>query len=95
MLRDETIRVDLSSLFLPTLLSRNAKLIPIIPQGGQVKTYRYSNIFKLAEKYGPEAAVEFASFEAANVAPVKALVEKENIDCDFHPTRTMDVYLDE
>jgi hypothetical protein len=71
------------------------KLILVTREGGQVKADMYFNVLKLAEKHGPEAAVEFANFEAANVAAVKALVETENIDCDLRLTRTMDVYLDE
>jgi hypothetical protein len=35
-----------------------------------------------------------ASFEAANVSAVKDLVETEGLDCDFHLTRAIDVYLD-
>lgn len=35
-----------------------------------------------------------ARFEAGNIPAVKALVEKEGIDCDFHLTRAIDVYLD-
>ena len=55
----------------------------------------YFNILKYSQKYGAENAAEFARFEAANIPAVKELVEKENIDCDFHLTRAIDVYLDE
>lgn len=50
---------------------------------------------KYSRKYGAENAAEFARFEAANVLAVKDLVEREHIDCDFHLTRSIDVYLDE
>jgi hypothetical protein len=49
---------------------------------------------KYSPKYGTEKAAEFARFEAANVLAVKDLVEQEKIDCDYHLTRVMDVYLD-
>lgn len=49
---------------------------------------------KYTEKYGAEAAAEFARFEAANVLAVKDLVERERINCDFYLTRALDVYLD-
>jgi hypothetical protein len=51
-------------------------------------------VLNLSQKYGTQQAVEFANFEAANVRAVKTLIEKEKIDCDFHLTRSMDVYLD-
>jgi glycine/D-amino acid oxidase-like deaminating enzyme len=62
--------------------------------GGQVKPDLYTNIPALSKKYGAVEAAEFAKFEAKNVLAVKALVEKEEIDCDFQLTRSVDVYLD-
>ncbi|KAI8310593.1 hypothetical protein K4K59_008107 [Colletotrichum sp. SAR11_240] len=63
--------------------------------GGQLKPDVYFNIPKYIEKYGVEAAVEVANFEASQVFAVKELVEKEKIDCDFTLTRTCDATLDE
>ncbi|KUJ16406.1 FAD dependent oxidoreductase superfamily [Mollisia scopiformis] len=62
--------------------------------GGHIKPDLYFNILRYSQKYGPENAAEFAKFEAANVLAVKDLVEKEGIDCDYHLTRAVDVYLD-
>ncbi|RDW82618.1 FAD dependent oxidoreductase superfamily protein-1 [Coleophoma cylindrospora] len=62
--------------------------------GGHLKPDTYFNISKYSSKYGAEAAAEVARFEAGNIPAVKALVEKEAIDCDFHLTRAIDVYLD-
>ena len=45
--------------------------------------------------YGREAAAQIASFEASQVHAVKALVEKEKIDCDFNVTRAWDACLDD
>ncbi|EQB51303.1 FAD dependent oxidoreductase [Colletotrichum gloeosporioides Cg-14] len=62
---------------------------------GQLKPDVYFNIPKYIEKYGVDAAVEVANFEASQVFAVKELVEKEKIDCDFTLTRTCDATLDE
>jgi glycine/D-amino acid oxidase-like deaminating enzyme len=59
--------------------------------GGHLKPDLYFNILKYSKKYGVENAAEFARFEAANILAVKELVERENIDCDYHPTRAVDI----
>lgn len=63
--------------------------------GGHVKPDTYSDIPKYAKLFGLEAASQLAEFEASHVHAVKELVETENLDCDFHMTRALDVYLDE
>lgn len=62
--------------------------------GGHVKPDTYFNVSKHAERFGLETAAQLAAFEAANVQAVKELVETEKLDCDFHLTRAVDVYLD-
>ncbi|KAF4950356.1 hypothetical protein FSARC_13220 [Fusarium sarcochroum] len=62
--------------------------------GGHVKPDGFLNVPRTAEIYGMEAAAELAKFEAAHVYAVKALVERENLDCDFNITRALDVFLD-
>ena len=62
--------------------------------GGHVKPDVYFNIPRYTSMYGAAAAAELAAFEAANVLAVKDLVEGEALDCDFHLTRSLDVYLD-
>lgn len=62
--------------------------------GGHVKPDTYFNVPKYTNLYGPEMAAKLAAFESSQVLAVKALVEREQIDCDFHLTRTFDVYLD-
>lgn len=47
------------------------------------------------KKYGVEAAVDVARFEASQVLAVKELVEQEQIDCDFVLTRACDATVDE
>jgi hypothetical protein len=42
-----------------------------------------------------QAAVDVANFEAAQVLAVKALVEKEKVECDFTLTRACDAILHE
>lgn len=61
--------------------------------GGHVKPDTYFNVTKYANLFGLEAAAQLAAFEASHVHAIKDLVEAENIDCDFHLTRAIDVYL--
>lgn len=62
--------------------------------GGHVKPDTYFNVTKYSKMYGTEAAAELAAFEMANVYAVKKLIENEELDCDFHLTRAVDVFLD-
>jgi glycine/D-amino acid oxidase-like deaminating enzyme len=62
--------------------------------GGHVKPDTYFNVPKYTRLYGLKAAAELAAFEASHVLAVKQLVEHEGLDCDFHLTRAVDVYLD-
>lgn len=62
--------------------------------GGHLKPDVYFNVGKYAAKYGVEAAVEVARFEASQVFAVKDLVEEEQIDCDFVLTRAIDATFD-
>lgn len=62
--------------------------------GGHVKPDTYSDIPKFERLFGTKAAAQLAAFEAAHVYAVKELVEKEDLQCDFHLTRAIDVYLD-
>ncbi|KAK8100115.1 FAD dependent oxidoreductase [Apiospora kogelbergensis] len=62
--------------------------------GGHMKPDVYFNVPKYIKKYGIKAAVEVAAFEASQVFDIKALVEKENIDCNFVLSRACDVVLD-
>ncbi|KAF4776077.1 FAD dependent oxidoreductase superfamily protein [Colletotrichum scovillei] len=62
--------------------------------GGHVKPDTYFQVPKYTKLFGPEQAAKLAAFEASNVYAVKELVESEGLDCDFHLTRAIDVYLD-
>ena len=62
--------------------------------GGHVKPDTYFNVTRNTDLFGEEAAAELAAFEAAHPWAVKELVEREGLDCDFHLTRAVDVYLD-
>lgn len=62
--------------------------------GGHVKPDTYFSAPKYIKLYGAEAAAEMARFETAHVYAVKELVEREGLECDFHLTRAIDVYLD-
>ncbi|KAJ0385340.1 hypothetical protein COL922a_006575 [Colletotrichum nupharicola] len=62
--------------------------------GGHVKPDTYFNVPKYTKLCGADEAAKLAAFEASNVYAVKELVESEGLDCDFHLTRAVDVYLD-
>ncbi|KAL1868321.1 hypothetical protein Plec18167_008246 [Paecilomyces lecythidis] len=62
--------------------------------GGHLKPDTFYSIPKHSERYGPEAAVQLARFEASHLAAIKNLVQKEQIDCDFVLTRTCDAIMD-
>ncbi|KAH8169238.1 FAD dependent oxidoreductase domain-containing protein [Sarocladium implicatum] len=62
--------------------------------GGHTKPDTYFNVPKYTKLYGAHAAAELAAFEASHVHLMKDLVESEGLDCDFHLTRAVDVYLD-
>lgn len=79
---------------IPSLPTKTITFTDWLVTGGHIKPDLYFNILKYSQKYGAQNAAEFAKFEAANDLAVKDLVEKENIDCDYHLTRAMDVYLD-
>ena len=62
--------------------------------GGHVKPDTYFNVPRYSQLYGVRAAAEIVNFETSQVLAVKDLIEKEKLDCDFHLTRGVDVYLD-
>ncbi|KIW46395.1 uncharacterized protein PV06_02067 [Exophiala oligosperma] len=67
--------------------------VVILEARGHLKPDVYFNMPKYIKKYGVRSAVEVAQFEASQVHAVKALVEKEKIDCDFVLTRACDATL--
>ncbi|VUC29997.1 unnamed protein product [Clonostachys rosea] len=63
--------------------------------GGHVKPIVYFAYGRQERIYGHEVANQIAEFQLSHVLAVKDLVEKENIDCDFHLTRAVDVFTDQ
>lgn len=63
--------------------------------GGHLKPDTYFGVPRYSRVYGNDNAAEIVKFETSQVTAVKALVESEKLDCDFHLTRAVDVYLDE
>ncbi|CAK3862226.1 related to oxidoreductase [Lecanosticta acicola] len=61
--------------------------------GGHLKPDPFYRAAGALKRYGKEAAEEVAAFEVRQVEEIKALVEKEQIDCDFVVTRATDVSL--
>ena len=62
--------------------------------GGHLKPDTYAGMARYASLYGMEQAAALQKFESEQVHMVKQLVEKENLDCDFHLTRAIDVIMD-
>ena len=62
--------------------------------GGHVKPDTYYSTTKYERIYGTEQASKLQKFESSQVLAVKELVESEGLDCDFHVTRAVDVYMD-
>ncbi|KAI7968645.1 hypothetical protein EIK77_002238 [Talaromyces pinophilus] len=63
--------------------------------GGHLRPDMYSSMPKFIDRAGIERAVEVTEFEVAHLNAIKSLVEKENIDCDFTLTRSIDVWCNE
>ncbi|KAL2865615.1 phosphoenolpyruvate phosphomutase-domain-containing protein [Aspergillus lucknowensis] len=63
--------------------------------GGHLRPDLYGNIPKYIDRYGVEAAVELVDFEISHIKALKEVIAEEQIDCDFHLTRNMSVYLNE
>lgn len=62
--------------------------------GGHVKPDTYYNVSKYEKLYGTTEASALANLEASGVYAMKQLVESEGLNCDFHLTRAIDVYMD-
>ncbi|KAJ5963434.1 uncharacterized protein N7479_003310 [Penicillium vulpinum] len=63
--------------------------------GGHLRPDMYTPMTRVIDRAGIENALEVIEFEIAHVQAIKSLVEKENIDCDFTLTRSIDVWCNE
>ncbi|KZF25880.1 FAD dependent oxidoreductase [Xylona heveae TC161] len=63
--------------------------------GGHLKPDCYLSFWTYAKMFGPRTAAQLINHEIKHLKEIKKLVEEENIDCDFHLTRAIDVFLDE
>ncbi|KAJ5757560.1 FAD dependent oxidoreductase [Penicillium nucicola] len=63
--------------------------------GGHLRPDLYTPMTRLMERVGTDLALEVPEFEIAHLPALKALIEKENIDCDFTLTRSIDVWCNE
>lgn len=63
--------------------------------GGHIKPDAYFGVPRYSRIYGAEAAADIVKFETSQVLALKELVGREKLDCDFHLTRGIDVYLDQ
>lgn len=62
--------------------------------GGHLKPFTYAGWNDNVRKYGLQVAAQISNFLIKQLVDTKALIEEENIDCDFILTRAMDVYTD-
>ncbi|TYJ55842.1 hypothetical protein B9479_003494 [Cryptococcus floricola] len=62
--------------------------------GGHCKPRTIFGYRAEAAKYGPEIANQLLTFEAAALSSYTSLVQAENIDCDLHVTRAVDICFD-
>lgn len=63
--------------------------------GGHLRPDFYGHIPTYVDRAGAEAGLEIAEFEIAHINAIKKTIDKENIDCDFTLTRTIDVWCNE
>lgn len=63
--------------------------------GGHLRPDLYGHIPTYVDRAGAEAGLEIAQFEISHINAIKKVIEKENIDCDFTLTRTIDVWCNE
>lgn len=63
--------------------------------GGHLRPDLYGHIPTFVERGGEDAGAEVAKFEIEHCFEIKKVIEKENIDCDFTLTRTVDVWCNE
>lgn len=63
--------------------------------GGHCRPDFYGHIPTYMDRAGAQAGAEIAQFEIANLQAVKKVIQKENIDCDFTLTRSIDVWCNE
>lgn len=62
--------------------------------GGHCKPLNYLGFREDAKRLGAKAVDELYSFESSQIEKYIELVQEEDIDCDFHVTRAIDVYFD-
>ena len=63
-------------------------------EGRSTKTSPAS-LKSMQARLGAQFAAESAALQAAQLRAMKAVVEKEGIECEFLPTRSFDAFFDE
>jgi hypothetical protein len=63
--------------------------------GGHLRPDLYGHIPTYIERYGVDAAKQWAEYEIEHVQAIKQLIAEEQIDCDFTLTRSTDVWCNE
>ena len=75
--------------------ARNGMLFASVPLPLKFGNLLTASTVTYIEKYEAEAAAVIASLEITKIQAVKALVEKEQIDCDFTLCRAFDGFFTE
>ena len=62
--------------------------------GGHLKPDAFMDVTKKASVYGVKQAAALQKYETDQVYLIKQLIEKEDLDCEFHLTRACDTIMD-
>jgi len=89
---EEHVQEPLVATVIASTLWISAPSLSYLSTGGHLRPDLYGHIPTYIERFGVETAAELAEFEIAHVQAIKDLVAKEQIDCDFCLTRTVDVW---
>ncbi|CAJ0546453.1 Ff.00g010800.m01.CDS01 [Fusarium sp. VM40] len=60
--------------------------------GGHCRAGWWHRLPRLVEKYGEDEAIKIDNLEQANVRAMAEFVQLHNIDCDFRPTETAELF---
>ncbi|RKF56623.1 Gamma-glutamylputrescine oxidoreductase [Golovinomyces cichoracearum] len=63
--------------------------------GGHLRPSIFGRLPGYLEKYGSDFVLELIDFECGHISDITLAVEKEKIDCDFTPTTSLNVYVDQ
>jgi hypothetical protein len=77
----------------PKLWRRNSYLLTHSLIGGHIKAL-LPTIKSIFDRFGQEVTDQLSSWVSSQQAAMKAIAERENIDCDLFVTRSFDAYFE-